>query len=84
MPTFNPAALLHVAYPTANEIARQLNTGQSNADLLSRAGIPGPVAVAIQKMMAAGTGNIEALRQCGYCSEDAITLAAAITAAGAR
>lgn len=82
--TFDPSKLVAVNYVTATEIARQINTGPSNADLLSRAGISGPVAVEIAKQMVAGTGNVEALRQCGFCSSDAILLAAAITTAGAH
>jgi hypothetical protein len=82
--TFDPSKLVAVNYVTSTEIARQLNTGPSSADLLCRAGISGPVAITIAKQMAAGTGHVEALRQCGFCSSDATVLAAAITTAGAR
>jgi len=73
----------HMSSTPAIEITRQLNA-TSNADFLSRSGIPGPVAIEIARQMHVGQGNVESLRQCGYSAPDALELAAQINLAGAR
>lgn len=85
--SLDPSKLVAVSYPMATELCRQLNGATINDDLLCRGGWPGPVAVAIAKMMHRGTGGnatIEELRQCGFASSDAILVAAQIAAQGAR
>lgn len=72
------------AYPRVIELCRQLNGATINDDLLCRGGWPGPVAVALGKMMHVGVGHVEQLRQCGFCSSDALLIAARITEVGAR
>jgi hypothetical protein len=83
----DPAKLVAISYPKAVELTRQLNGGAINDDLLCRGGWSGPIAVALGKMMHAGVGGtvtIEGLRQMGFCSSDAILIAAQIAAQGAR
>lgn len=80
----DPSKLVAVSHPKAVELARQINGGTISDDILCRGGWPGPVAVALGKMMHVGTGNVGQLRQCGFCSSDAVLVAAAITAQGAR
>jgi hypothetical protein len=82
--TFDPSTLLHVSHSVAVELARQLNGTTSNADLLSRAGISGPVAIEIARQMSVGAGDVGKLHMFGFSVDDAKTLAGAITAAGAR
>jgi hypothetical protein len=83
--TFNPATLVAVSYPQATEIARQINgTGTVNADLLSKIGISGPIAIELARQMSAGVGNVGALHRMGFCGSDATAIAAAITARGAH
>ena len=79
----NPASLVAVSYPQSVEIARQLNgSGTANADLLSKTGFAGPVAIEIVRQMVAGVGNVGALHRLGFAASDATVLAAAITARG--
>lgn len=80
----DPSKLVAISYPMATLLCGQLNGGAINDDILCRGGWPGPVAVTLAKMMHAGVGNVEALRQCGFASSDAILVAAQITAQGAR
>ena len=76
--------LLHVCYPEAVEIARQLNTpGAVNPNKLVAVGVSFPIAMEIGRQMNAGVGNQKRLLEaCQFSVPDAITLAAAITAAG--
>jgi hypothetical protein len=83
MPTVKPTFVTHMSGPKANALADALN-GAHSPERLTAAMFPYPVATAISKMMAAGVGNVEALRGMGFSSSDAISTAAAITAAGAR
>jgi hypothetical protein len=76
-----PHSFQHMSGPRAIEITRQLNA-TSSADLLSRGGWPGPVAVEIARQIHVGVGNVEALRQCGFSSPDALVLVAQINLAG--
>jgi hypothetical protein len=83
--TFNAASLVAVSYPQAAEIARQINgTGTVNADLLSKIGISGPVAIELARQMSAGVGNVGALFGMGFCASDATAIVAAINARGAH
>lgn len=72
------------SYPRVIELCRQINGATINDDLLCRGGWSGPIAVAVGKMAHAGVGNVEQLRQLGFCSSDAILIAARITEVGAR
>lgn len=73
----------HIAGGKATALAAQID-GVNNADVLSRSGFPGPVAVAISKMMTAGVGDVGALHRMGFSASDATAIAAAITARGAH
>jgi hypothetical protein len=76
---------LHVSGPVAIALAGHINaTTATSADVLCRSGIPYPTAIAISKMSAAGVGNVEQLRQCGFSASDATEIAAQITAKGAH
>jgi hypothetical protein len=78
-----PHSFQHMSGPRASEITRQLNA-TSSADLLSRGGWPGPVAIEIARQMHSGIGNVEYLRGMGFSAPDALELAAQINLAGAR
>lgn len=82
--SLDPSKLVAVSYPMSIELCRQLNGAAISDDLLCRGGWPGPVAVALGKLMHAGVACVEALRQCGFCSSDAQLISAQIVAAGAR
>ena len=79
----NPASLVALSYPQSVEIARQINgNGTANADLLSKCGFSGPVAVELARQMVAGVGNVGALHRLGFAASDATALAAGINSRG--
>lgn len=85
--SLDPSKLVAISYPSAIELCRQLNGAAISDDLLCRGGWPGPVAIALARLMHAGVGGtktVEELRQCGFAGSDAILVAAQIATAGAR
>lgn len=82
--SLNASSLVAVSYPTATEIARQINGASISADLLCRAAVPYPIAIELARQMHAGTGDVGALHRAGFAASDATAIAGAITAAGAR
>lgn len=76
-----PHKFTHVSGPVAKALADHVN-GTNSADLLCRAGIPYPNAIAISKMSTAGVADIGALHRMGFSASDAAELAAQINAKG--
>jgi hypothetical protein len=80
----DPSKFLHLAYPVAVEIARQIDNTVS-ADLLCRAGLPYPVAVDLARQISAGVGNMLALHAAhGFSPDCAKALKTAIELKGAH
>jgi hypothetical protein len=74
----------HIAYPVANEIARQIDNTVS-APLLCQAGIAYPTAVALAAIISTGSGGaleIDALFRLGFSASDAAAIVAACNTKG--
>ncbi len=82
--TLDPSKLQHMAGPKATAIAAQIN-GSVSADVLCRSGFPYPTAIALAKIIAAGSGGaleIGALHRAGFSAVDAAAIVAASNARG--
>ena len=82
--TTNAAKFLHMSGGKALALAAHVDAAQPSADLLCRSGFAYPTATALAAMIKAGIACVEPLRQCGFSSDDAKTLSAAIVTRGAH
>ena len=81
--------LQHLPGPLAVNLCQRLDgataTAAVHADVISRMGVPGPIAIEIARQMKLGVGNAKILFEfCRFSAPDAATFAAFITAAGAK
>lgn len=87
MPT-DHSKLQHVgpaAVPLCQRLDGAVATAAVHADAICRMGFPGPIAIEIARQIKAGVGDKRILfESCGFSIPDSATLAAQITAAGAK
>jgi len=81
----NASKLQHLPGPLAADLAKHIDGAASSADTICRMGLSYPVAIEIARQMKAGVGNAKILfESCGFSAPDSVTLAAQISAAGAK